>query len=129
MIFPRIFSDSTGETHFGEFEVEANAGQLMAQVPSLLISNPVPSSAIYFLATKITNEFSDPVYHPSPERLLVIQLQGNAELMTSDGATKIFRPGDVVLMEDTTGKGHRTTISGDYFLSAMVKLEHLQIVN
>jgi hypothetical protein len=29
-------------------------------------------------------------------------------MQTSDGATRHFNPGDIILLEDTTGKGHTT---------------------
>jgi redox-sensitive bicupin YhaK (pirin superfamily) len=41
-----------------------------------------------------------------PERRLIIHLSGEAEIGLSDGTKHIFHPGDVRLMEDTTGRGH-----------------------
>ena len=35
-------------------------------------------------------------------------LDGGIQIETSTGDTKSFAPGEVILVEDTTGKGHRT---------------------
>jgi hypothetical protein len=42
----------------------------------------------------------------------------------SDGQVRSFRAGQVLLMEDTFGKGHSGRVLGDkYMLSAVVSLE------
>jgi hypothetical protein len=50
-------------------------------------------------------------YHPSPRRQFVLTLAGEAEIVVSDGQTRIMTPGAVWLLEDTKGKGHRTRVS------------------
>ena len=45
-------------------------------------------------------------FHPLPERRLIIHLAGEVEIGMSDGTKHVFRPGDVRLMEDVTGRGH-----------------------
>jgi hypothetical protein len=44
--------------------------------------------------------------HTAPRRQLVITLSGEVEIETSDGNTRRFRQGDVLLADDTTGVGH-----------------------
>jgi hypothetical protein len=45
-------------------------------------------------------------------------------VQTSNGEVRRFGPGDVVLLEDTTGKGHRSRVVGDRdVLGAVVQLE------
>jgi hypothetical protein len=46
-----------------------------------------------------------------PERLFGIVLSGFMEFETSDGAVHRLSPGEVVLVEDTQGKGHITRCS------------------
>jgi hypothetical protein len=42
----------------------------------------------------------------------------------SDGQVRSFRAGQVLLMEDTFGKGHASRVIGDeYMLSVIVSLE------
>jgi hypothetical protein len=43
----------------------------------------------------------------------VITLSGEAEIEIGDGTVRRFGPGDVMLAEDTTGRGHVTRVVGD----------------
>lgn len=52
-------------------------------------------------------------WHPAPRRKLMFYLAGQIEGETSDGARRTMGPGTVVLLEDTTGKGHRSWVVGD----------------
>lgn len=47
-------------------------------------------------------------WHPAPKRLLHFFLAGECEVSVSDGEVRTFQTGDIVLAEDTTGKGHTT---------------------
>ena len=52
----------------------------------------------------------DPVlgeWHTAPQRQYVMFLKGETEIEVSDGEKRHFKTGDVFLVEDTTGKGHR----------------------
>jgi quercetin dioxygenase-like cupin family protein len=51
-------------------------------------------------------------WHPAPQRQFVMILSGQLEIGFEDGSKKVFGPGDVRLVEDTTGKGHTTTALG-----------------
>ncbi len=62
-------------------------------------------------------------YHPTPRRQFLFVLRGIFEGTASDGVVRRFGPGGVLLMEDTTGKGHATRIIGDEdALAAVVQL-------
>jgi uncharacterized cupin superfamily protein len=43
----------------------------------------------------------------------VISLAGGISITASDGETRHIGAGEIVLVEDTTGKGHITKSSGD----------------
>jgi quercetin dioxygenase-like cupin family protein len=64
---------------------------------------------LYFYAP--TGWFGD--WHPAPRRQLFVALAGELEVTVSDGEARRIRAGDVVLTEDTTGKGHTTRVIGD----------------
>ena len=53
------------------------------------------------------------VWHRAPRRQYVISLAGGISITASDGETRHIGAGEVVLVEDTTGKGHITRSSGD----------------
>jgi len=62
-------------------------------------------------------------WHPVPFRQLHFYLSGEVEAETSDGEIRRIGAGDVVLNEDTSGKGHRSRVAGSSeVLIAVVKL-------
>jgi hypothetical protein len=63
-------------------------------------------------------------WHTAPRRQLVANLQGEMEIEASNGETRRFGPGTVMLVEDTGGKGHRTRVtSSEERLSVSVALD------
>ena len=75
-----------------------------------LISAPLDVRELRF--RRVTEEFPDEP-HTAPRRQLIVSLSGESEVTVSDGETRRFGPGSVVLVEDTSGKGHRTRRIGD----------------
>ena len=62
-------------------------------------------------------------WHPAPRRQFSCNLAGEVEVTASDGETRLFLPGDVLLLEDTTGKGHKTKVTSEEdFIIAVVQL-------
>ena len=51
--------------------------------------------------------------HTTPQRQVFCLLQGSLEVTASDGDTRLFGPGTVLQLEDTSGQGHSTRIVGD----------------
>ncbi len=53
-----------------------------------------------------------------------MNLIGSVEITVSDGNKRVFNPGSVVLLEDTTGPGHISrAVAGKERLSLFIKLE------
>jgi hypothetical protein len=52
-------------------------------------------------------------WHPAPQRQFYFQLSGTLEIKVSDGQVRQFSLGSLVLLEDTTGKGHCTRVLGN----------------
>jgi hypothetical protein len=53
------------------------------------------------------------VWHRAPRRQYVISLAGGISITASDGETRHIGAGEIVPVEETTGKGHITRSSGD----------------
>ena len=51
-------------------------------------------------------------WHCAPRRQYSISLSGTAEIEVGDGSKARVGPGDVVLAEDLTGRGHVTRVIG-----------------
>jgi len=52
-------------------------------------------------------------WHCAPRRQYSISLSGQAEIEVGDGTVARVGPGDIVLAEDLTGRGHVTRVVGD----------------
>ena len=52
-------------------------------------------------------------WHCAPRRQYSISLSGMAEIEVGDGTKARVGPGDIVLAEDLTGRGHVTRVVGD----------------
>ena len=96
----RIYSDDQGESHFEDLEVELkDAG------PIGLLSDVQPATGIIFRENESDYDWD---FHNAPQRQYIFLLDGEIELETSDGERRIFKGGDILKVEDTTGKGHRS---------------------
>ena len=47
-------------------------------------------------------------WHPAPRRQFIFIMSGAMEITTSDGATRAFPAGSIVLADDRGSKGHQT---------------------
>lgn len=108
MGYTRIYTDADGETHFEDLSPEMVAERYAGA--EWLVSHPMAVSDLRF--RRVTTEFPDEP-HVAPRRQLVVALVGEAEVEVSDGEKRRFGPGSVMLVEDTTGKGHKTRRIGD----------------
>jgi hypothetical protein len=99
----RLYTGSDNESHFEDIDVEL--------VPSgrMETSRLQPGEGIIFCSAS-ADHLSD--FHPAPRRQYVITLSGQVEIETGDGTIRRFGPGDAMLAEDTTGRGHITRVVG-----------------
>lgn len=121
MTYTRLYSDENGVSHFQDVEIEFESVDFAPPAPPLDISNPFSASQCSFLKAP-PNWFGD--WHPAPFRQLHFYLAGEVEAETSDGEVRRFKQGDIVLVEDTSGKGHRSrNIGTGEGLIGVVKLD------
>ena len=113
----RIVTDGNGGTAFADGDVTLELGDFAPPAPPMLRSEPVPARAVRFLGA--TAGWDSPP-HPAPARQYIVMLRGTVRSTVSDGETRTFVPGDVVLLGETTGEGHRTFIPGDADWLALV---------
>jgi hypothetical protein len=95
-----VYSDINGDTHFEDIEIPltqaGNVGQL---------SDVLPATGIIFREVEPSYDWN---FHPAPQKQYIVLLDGEIEIETSLGEKRIFTAGEVLLVEDTTGKGHKT---------------------
>jgi hypothetical protein len=51
--------------------------------------------------------------HPAPRRQYLVTLSGSWEIEASNGVKRVFKTGDVMLADDTTGEGHTSRVLGN----------------
>ena len=118
--YVRLFTDAQGETHFEEIQSTLDRVDFAYGMPPVFVSEEIAAQASSFFGAPAGWE-SD--WHPSSGRHLFAVLTGAWEVTASDGERRTFSKGDVLLVEDTTGKGHTSTvISEEESLSLLVML-------
>ena len=94
----RLYADDKGESHFQDVEVEFKestaAGRLSARLPA---------TGIIFREVPPTYDLD---WHPAPRRQYIINLDAGVEITASDGEKRRIGAGEILLVEDTWGKGH-----------------------
>jgi len=106
----RIYSDSSGESHFGEFGVSLESRDFAPPAPPLDVSDVV--EARHGFLRMPAGWFGD--WHPTPVRQFMCVLSGALDVTVSDGETRRMSPGVILLLEDVGGPGHTTrVVSGE----------------
>ena len=102
MKITRLFSDTDGESHFEDVDIplkdEGDIGRLSDILPvtgMMLRENPGDYNYDW---------------HPAPRKQYIVMLEGMLEVEVSDGEKRIFSPGDILLVEDLDGKGHKSRV-------------------
>lgn len=101
-MFPitRIFSDENGESHFEDLMIPlSDQGEIGFLSESQAVKN------IIFREVLPSYDYD---FHNAPQRQYIILLDGGVEIETSLGEKRSFKTGEILLVEDTTGKGHKT---------------------
>jgi hypothetical protein len=95
----RIYTGPDGESHFEDLQIElSDLGAIGA------MSKPLAAQSILFRETGADYDLG---FHSAPRRQFVIMLSGGrVELEVGSGEKRVLGPGDVLLAEDTTGRGH-----------------------
>lgn len=96
----RVYTDGVGESCFEDIEMLLhNEGEIG------FLSKEVVVKEMVFRKVKPTYDFD---FHNAPAKQYIILLDGEIEIETSRGEKRIFKGGEILLMEDTAGKGHKT---------------------
>src|SRR5690242_7878827 len=96
----KIYTDSEGESHFEDITIPlSDAGDIGK------LSDGITAKEIIF--REVAPSY-DSDFHTAPQKQYIILLDGAIEIETSPGDKRIFKSGEVLLVEDTAGKGHKT---------------------
>ena len=93
-----LYEDEDGQSHFRDIEVEwtseGRGGKL---------SDRLPATGIIFRQVQPDYELG---WHAAPRRQYIINLDAGVQITASDGEARIIGAGEVILVEDVSGKGH-----------------------
>ena len=111
-----LYTDATGESHFRDIEInwveERNFSKLSARLPA---------TGVIFRETSGDYDIS---WHPAPRRQYIVNLDGGVKITASDGEAREIKAGEIILVEDTTGKGHLSqSIGGQMRHSIFIPIE------
>ena len=99
-----LYVDAKGETHFRDLDIEfvesTSAGKM---------SKRIPATGIIFREVAPTYDLD---WHPAPRRQYIINLDAGVQITASDGESRVIGAGEVILVEDTKGKGHLSKAVG-----------------
>ncbi|MES3017923.1 MAG: hypothetical protein V4721_09100 [Bacteroidota bacterium] len=96
----RIYPDDKGDSHFEDITIPLHSGGTIGylsekySVENLIFRKVIPSY--------------DYDFHNAPSKQFIILLDGRIEIETSLGEKRSFGAGEILQVEDVTGKGHRT---------------------
>ena len=93
-----LYVDNKGESHFRDLDVE-----FVESTPAGKMSKRLPATGIIFREVAPTYDLD---WHNAPRRQYIINLDAGVQITASDGEARVIGAGEVILVEDTTGKGH-----------------------
>jgi hypothetical protein len=111
-----LYKDEDGESHFRDIEVNWVEERQFSK-----LSERFPATGIIFRETSGDYDLD---WHPAPRRQYIINLDAGVQITASDGESRIIGPGEVILVEDTSGKGHLSrAVGGKMRRSIFVPIE------
>src|ERR1700757_5262877 len=111
----RVYSGADEQARFGDLEFTLASKEFAPPAPPVNVSEPVGASA--FMVLRSPAGWTDAT-HPTPARQFMIVLEGSLEVSAS-GETRLLSARDLILLEDTTGPGHRSTVLEDLAMAVV----------
>ncbi len=108
--YHRIYADAQGGSHVDSVTVEQSLASGAPPAAPFYVSGDKPASKYRFYSFQ-PGWIGD--WHPCPARQFLALMSGAVEMETTDGTVRRLKPGDLVLLEDITGKGHVTRNTAD----------------
>ncbi len=119
--YTRVYADAEGVSHAEDLEMSLEQAIYAPPAGPVWVSDITPATQYHFISGS-PGEIP-PVWHPAPHRQVIFWLRGKSGVELGDGTRRVFGHGDVVLVEDTKGRGHLSWVEGDEdVLNAVVVL-------
>ena len=102
MKITRLYSDKNGESHFEDIDIPLDDSGDIGRLSKIL-----PVTGMMLRENPGDYNYD---WHPAPGKQYIVMLEGMLEVEVSDGEKRIFPPGDILLVEDIDGKGHKSRV-------------------
>jgi hypothetical protein len=106
LTYARLYTGADNETHFEDVTVTFTYQGYGTKMPTVWFPQDGVMDAAGFHFVSMPAGWDGGEWHPAPRRQFIIPLNGKMEFQASDGEKRTFGPGDILLVEDTAGKGH-----------------------
>ena len=110
-----LYTDEKGESHFRDIEIDWAEERRGSK-----LSKRLPANGIIFRETVAEYDLD---WHPAPRRQYIVNLDAGVQLTASDGESRIIGAGEIVLVEDVSGKGHLSKGLGKMRHSLFIPVE------
>jgi hypothetical protein len=104
----RLRGDPDGESRFEASSIDMAEEDFVPPAEPFAVSQAVKADS--YLVVELPRGWGGKEPHPTPGRIMMFCLAGRFRLTSSEGETRDFGPGDGVLLEDVTGKGHQSEV-------------------
>jgi len=109
--YTRLYADASGDSHFDMGYFELKFKPIVAPDTPFSLSFKMENDGSPSMLLVPAGRFGK--WHPAPVKQYMVNIQGYYEIEASDGEKRVFNPGDILLLEDTHGKGHQTKVIGE----------------
>jgi quercetin dioxygenase-like cupin family protein len=110
LAYVRIFSDTNGVSHFSDEEMPFKLVDYAPPAPPVSVTAAMKAESVVLLSSP-SGWHGD--WHSAPRKQLMLVLTGELEVEVADGEIRRFTAGAVILVEDTSGKGHVSRVVSD----------------
>jgi len=99
----KLYTGNDQKSYFEEIDMKFGGNQPMLTTDARAATSAVFRSAPVGLGLD---------RHPTPRRQFLVTLSGSWEIEASKGVKRVFKTGDVILADDTSGEGHISRVLG-----------------
>ena len=109
--YARLFTDESGLPRFEDLAIELLPGFAVPPAEPLhTAAFLTPEGATFWIGGLPSWNGGNP--HPAPKRMIFVTVSGEYEVIATGDSARAFPTGSVLLVEDTTGVGHCSRITG-----------------